>query len=144
MLLSSHIINRGGQDVSFSISKGLGIPFEHAESLKRSLGKTHIAEEDKIRELINIHEEYIFSEIKTVLTVFQKNKNLTISKIMLTGGFCSLDGFEDRIKKIFSCDVEIAQPFSKLEAPISLQETLKNTGTTFATAIGLALRALQN
>lgn len=144
MLLSSHTINRGGQDISFSISKGLGIPFDHAESLKRSLGKTQIVEEAKIRELINMHEEYIISEIKTVLSMFQKTKNATVSKIILTGGSCSLNGFQDKIKQNFSCDVEIALPFSKLESPVSLQETLKNTGTTFATAIGLALRALQN
>ena len=144
ILLSSHTINRGGQDISFSISKGLGIPFDHAEHLKRYLGKTNIAEEAKIRELINMHQEYIVSEIQTVLSTFQKSKNTTVSKIIVTGGGSSLDGFTEKIQKSFSCEVEIAQPFLKLESPVSLQETLKTTGTTFATAIGLALRALQN
>ena len=144
MLLSSHTINRGGQDISFSISKGLGIPFEHAEHLKRSLGKTNIAEESKIRELINTHEEYVLSEIKTVLSTFQKNKNETISKIILTGGGSNLDGLFDKMQKSFAFNIEMAAPFSKLETPVSLQETLKITGTTFSTAIGLALRALQN
>lgn len=144
MLLSSHTINRGGQDISFSISKGLGIPFDHAEHLKRNLGKTKIVEELKIRELIDMHEEYIISEIKTVLTIFQKSKNLTVSKIVLTGGSCLLDGFLEKMKQNFSSDVEFATPFAKLESPISLQETLKITGATFSTAIGLALRALQN
>ena len=143
-LLSSHTINRGGQDISFSISKGLGIPFEHAEHLKRSLGKANIAEEAKIRELVAMHEEYIMSEIKTVLTLFQKTKSVTISKIILTGGSCVLDGFADKLKENFSCEIELSSPFSKLESPVSLQEILKITGTTFSTAIGLALRALQN
>ncbi len=143
-LLSSHTINKGGQEITFSISKGLGIPFDHAEHLKRSLGKTNIAEEAKIRELINIHEEYILSELKTVLTSFQKNKNETISKIILTGGSSLMDGFLEKIKNNFSCEVTVADPFSKLEAPVSLRETLKVTGSTFSTAIGLALRALQD
>jgi type IV pilus assembly protein PilM len=143
-LLSSHTINRGGQDISFSISKGLGIPFDHAEHLKRSLGKANIAEEAKIRELVAMHEEFIISEIKTVLTMFQKTKSATISKMILTGGSCSLDGFPEKLKTNFSCEVELSMPFSKLESPVSLQETLKLTGTTFSTAIGLALRALQN
>lgn len=144
MLLSSHTINRGGQDISFSISKGLGIPFDHAEHLKRSLGKVNIVEEPKIRELVNIHEEYILSEIKTVLTMFQKTKDSTVSKIILTGGACLLDGFSEKMKQNFSTEIELATPFSKLESPVSLQETLKITGATFSTAIGLALRALQN
>ncbi len=144
ILLSSHTINRGGQDISYSISKGLGIPFDHAEHLKRSLGKANITEEQKIRELLTIHEEYIISELKTALTVFQKNKNITISKMLLTGGSANLDGFLDKVRANFSCDVELANPFAKLESPVSLQEVLKTTGVTFATAIGLALRALQN
>lgn len=144
MLLTSHTINRGGQDISFSISKGLGIPFDHAEHLKRSLGKTEIAEESKIRELINLHCEYIISEIKTVLTMFQKTKDLTVSKILLTGGSALIDGFFDKIKQNFSCEVDLSKPFDKLESPVSLKETLKITGATFSTAVGLALRALQN
>jgi type IV pilus assembly protein PilM len=144
MLLSSHTINRGGQDISFSISKGLGIPFDHAEHLKRSLGKTEIAEESKIRELVDIHEGYVISEVKTVLSMFQKSKNTTVSKIVLTGGASLLDGFLEKAKQNFSSDIEMATPFAKLESPVSLQETLKVTGTTFSTAIGLALRALQN
>jgi type IV pilus assembly protein PilM len=144
VLLSSHTINRGGQDISFSISKGLGIPFEHAEHLKRSLGKTSVAEEVKIREIVDMHEEYILSELKTVLSTFQRSKNVTISKMILTGGACSLDGFMEKVHKSFACEVKISDPFSKLEAPISLRETLKITGTTFSTAIGLALRALQS
>ncbi len=144
VLLSSHNINRGGQDISFSISKGLGVPFDQAEHLKRSLGKVKIQEEAKIRELISIHEEFIISEVKTVLSTFQKNMNVTVLKIILTGGGSSLDGFMDKIQNNFSCKVEEADPFSKLESPVSLHETLKQTGTTFSTAIGLALRALQS
>jgi type IV pilus assembly protein PilM len=144
VLLSSHNINRGSQDMSFSISKGLGVPFDQAEHLKRSLGKVQIQEEAKIRELVNIHEEFIISEIKTVLSTFQKKMNITVMKIILTGGGSSLDGFIDKIQKNFSCKVELADPFSKLESPVSLHETLKLTGTTFSTAIGLALRALQS
>jgi type IV pilus assembly protein PilM len=142
LLVASHVINRGGQDVSFTISKSLDIPFEHAESLKRSLGKTQIANEAKIKEVIASHEDYIFSELKVVFSTFQKTKNVTISKIILTGGSSLLDGFKDRLKQNFYCEVELASPFSKLDAPISLQETLKSRGTTFATAIGSALRAL--
>lgn len=144
VLLSSHNINRGGQDISFSISKGLGIPFDQAEHLKRSLGKIQILEEAKIRELISIHEEFIISEIKTVLSTFQKKMNVTVMKIILTGGSSSIDGFMENIQKNFSCKIEMADPFSKLESPVSLHETLKLTGTTFSTAIGLALRALQS
>lgn len=143
LLVSSHTVNRGGQDITFSISKGLGVTFDQAEHLKRSLGKGGIAEEDKIMELISIHEDFAISEINTVIVSFQKKFNKTISKILLTGGGSNLKGFLELAQKSFSCPVDYALPFSKVETPVFLQETLRTTGLTFAPAIGLALRALQ-
>lgn len=144
LLVSSHIINRGGQDITFSISKGLGITFDQAEHLKRSLGKSGVADEQKITELINIHQEYVASEVQTLLSAFQKKFNKTIGKVLLTGGSSGLKGFLELMQKKLACDVEYSMPFSKVETPAFLQETLKTTGLTFAPAIGLALRALQD
>lgn len=144
LLISSHILNRGGQDITFSISKGLGVTFDHAEHLKRSLGKGNVAEEGKILELISVHQEFTLSEISTIVTQFQKKFNKTIQKILLTGGGANLAGFLDATKKTFACEVRVATPFDKLETPVFLQETLLTTGTAFAPAIGLALRALQD
>ena len=144
LLVSSHILNRGGQDITFSISKGLGVTFDHAEHLKRSLGKGVVAEEAKVMELIAIHQEYALSEIATVISQFQQKFNKTIQKILLTGGGANLFGFLDGAKKTFACEVALASPFAKLETPVFLQETLITAGTAFAPAIGLALRALQD
>ncbi len=143
LLISSHTINRGGQDITFSISKGLGVTFDHAEHLKRSLGKGNVADEQEIMELIAIHEDYAVSEIKTVMTAFQKKFNKTLTKVLLAGGGSNLKGFLELMQKSFDCPVEYSLPFSKVETPVFLQETLRSTGLTFAPAIGLALRALQ-
>ncbi len=144
LLVSSHIINRGGQDITFSISKGLGVTFDHAEHLKRTLGKGTVTDEQKIIELIAVHQEYAVSEISTVVMQYQRKFNKTIQKILLTGGGSNLSGFMDLAKKTFACEVELATPFAKLETPVFLQQTLEATGTAFSPAIGLALRALQD
>jgi len=144
LLVSSHIINRGGQDITFSISKGLNTTFDQAEHLKRNLGNGNVADEAKILDLISIHTEYIFSEIQLTLSAFQKKNNKTISKIILTGGGSSLKSFKPDLEKKMTCKVEFADPFSKLETPAFLAESLKTTGLSFTTAIGLALRALQD
>lgn len=144
VLMSSHTVNRGGQDITFSISKGLGITFDQAEHLKRSLSKTGVADEEKILDLISIHEEYVISEVFSLLNAFQKKYNKTVGKVLLTGGSSGLKGFLEMMQKKFPCEVAYALPFSKVETPAFLQETLKTTGLTFAPAIGLALRALQD
>lgn len=144
LLVSSHVINRGGQDITFSISKGLGITFDQAEHLKRSLSKTGVSDEEKILDLVNIHQEYVVSEVQALLNAFQKKYNKTVGKVLLTGGSSGLKGFLDLMKKKLPCEVEYSMPFLKVETPAFLQETLKTTGLTFAPAIGLALRALQD
>jgi type IV pilus assembly protein PilM len=144
LLVSSHTITRGGQDITFSISKGLGVTFDQAEHLKRSLSKTGVVDEAKIIDLISIHEEYVISEVQTLLSAFQKKFNKTISKVLLTGGSSGLKGFLEMVQQRLGCDVEYSLPFSKVETPAFLQDTLKVTGLTFAPAIGLALRALQD
>ncbi len=143
ILVSSHILTRGGQDITFSISKGLGVTFDQAEHLKRSLGKGNVTDQDKIIELMSIHQEYIISEVSTMINQFQKRFGKTVQKILLTGGGANLYGFMDIAKKTFACEVSLAAPFAKLETPVFLQESLLASGTAFAAAIGLALRALQ-
>ena len=144
VLISSHILTKGGQDITLSISKGLGVTFDHAEHLKRSLGKEPIAEEAKIIELASRHHEYILSEISTMISQFQRKYNKTIQKILFTGGGANFKTFIEAAKHTFSCEVTVASPFSKLETPVFLEETLLASGTAFAPAIGLALRALQD
>ncbi|MES2986251.1 MAG: pilus assembly protein PilM [Patescibacteria group bacterium] len=144
LLVSSHTINRGGQDITFSISKGLGVTFDQAEHLKRSLGKSGVADESKILELISVHQEYAVSEVQSVISAFQKKFNKTIGKVLLTGGSSGLKGFLELMQKSLACEVMYSLPFAKVETPAFLQEALKTTGLTFAPAIGLALRALQD
>jgi type IV pilus assembly protein PilM len=48
----SHIINKGSQDITISISQGLQIPMEKAEKIKRNLGNGSVSDEQVIYEVI--------------------------------------------------------------------------------------------
>ncbi|MFA7285544.1 MAG: type IV pilus assembly protein PilM [Candidatus Paceibacterota bacterium] len=143
MVKNYHTIDRGGADITSSISKSLTIPFEKAEELKKEFGLYENQAEKNLGDIIKIHTDYIFSETNNVLLRYEKKYGRTISKVIFTGGGSLLKGLKEEAVNNFKAEVEIGRPFSKVGAPAFLEKVLETTGPEFGVAIGLALRKLQ-
>lgn len=142
LLRTSHVINRGSQDITLAISKSLSIPIAEAENMKRVLGLSGGPEHKELNDVISVTLDYIFYEANRVLINYQQKYAKTITKVVLTGGGVLMKGFGELAKNSFQNEVVYANPFSKLQAPAFLSEQLKNSGPEFAIAIGVALRKL--
>lgn len=140
IIRSSHTVNRGGQDITTTISKSLGLPMDEAEILKREKGV--MGDDKNLDEIIGLGLEHVFSEANRVLLSFEKKHNKAVSKTVLVGGGAALRGLAEIAKSNFKTEVEMGNPFGKLSAPAFLESILKATGPEFAVAIGLALRRL--
>jgi len=138
-----HTIERGGADISNSISKSLGITFAEAEKKKKDFGFFGSSTEKSLSDIIKLHIDYIFSETNSVLLGYEKKYDRTISKVILTGGGCLLKGLKEIAVSNFQAEIEIGHPFSKVGAPEFLEKVLENMGPEFAVALGVALRKLQ-
>ncbi len=143
MIKSYHTIDRGGADISNSISKSLNISFAEAEKMKKDYGLFENPSEKSLADIIRVHVDYIFSETNSVLMGYEKKYNQAVSKIIFTGGGSSLKGLKEVAMNNFQAEVEVGRPFSKVEAPAFLEKVLLTMGPEFAVAIGLALRKLQ-
>ena len=133
-----HVVNKGGQDITQSISTSLGIPFEQAEKKKRAEGF------DASSELVSSTMEYIFYEVSRVITDFERKYSRLVPKIVLTGGGTLLKGLTPLAQKTFpSAEIIPGHAFNKTESPAFLADVLADAGPEFAIAIGLALRKLQ-
>ncbi len=143
ILRSSHMINRGSQNITNELSKSLGISLEDAEYLKREKGIQGEINGIKIENIVDITLNYIFSEANQILLAYQKKYNRNISKVMLVGGGSALKGIADVAKNSFQTEVVAGDPFGKVVAPAFLEKVLKDTGPEFAVAVGVALRRLQ-
>lgn len=139
----SHIINKGSQEITVSISKGLNVTFDRAEHVKRNLGTSSPQEEKNVYEIISLTLDFIFSEANTVILNYQRRFNKPVSKVILTGGGVAMKGVYELAKANFQTEVVLGDPFLKVEAPAFLEDVLKVTGLEFSTALGLALRKLQ-
>jgi len=143
VLQSSHLINKGSQDVTIALSKSLGIDIERAEEMKRNpstlgneISKEHFSE------VVSLPFSHIFAEANSALVDYQNKHNKTVSKVILSGGGSLSEGLIELAKKNFKIEVIMSDPFERLDAPVFLKSTLKSIGPEFAVAIGLALEAL--
>jgi len=138
---ASHIINRGGQDMTMSLSKSLGMSVEKAERTKRENGLV-ASSTGTPQEPLLLTLEHIFSEANRVLLNYQRKYNKNVERVVLTGGGAALKELLPRAQERFETEVEIADPFSKIETPAFLEEVLREVGPEFAVAVGAALRKL--
>ena len=143
MVKSYHTIDRGGADISQSISESLSIPFFEAEKMKKEFGLFGNPTEKSLADIIKTHIDYIFSETNNVLLGYEKNYNRTISKVIFTGGGSLLKGIKEVAANNFRVEIETGHPFSKVHTPAFLEKVLETMGPEFAVALGLALRKLQ-
>jgi type IV pilus assembly protein PilM len=142
ILRSSHILNKGSQDITLALSNALSISVNEAENMKRVYGLTGGPEHKELTEIITINLDYIFYEANATLLNYQKKYNRTISKVILTGGGVLVKGFTELAKISFQTEVVYANPFGKIETPAFISDKLAIAGPEFAVAIGAALRRI--
>ncbi len=133
----SHTIGRGGQDLTLALAKSHGIPFTEAENAKRQKG---LGPSDVGSAVL----EFVFSEARRIYLTYQRKEGKAISQVVLVGGGAELQGVADIAARYFDASIAIGSPFNKVAAPAFIAPVLKSTGPSFASAVGLALRALQS
>jgi type IV pilus assembly protein PilM len=143
LVLSSHTINKGSQEITSNIARILNVDIEEAEVIKRSVGMGKTSNGNELSEAVSVIADTIFSEANRFLFDYQKKTNQNVKSVFLTGGGSALKGFKDLASDNFKVDVIPGNPFEKVEVPAFLEEILKATGPEFTVAAGVALRCLR-
>jgi len=141
----SHTVNRGSQDITLAFSRAFNLTVKEAEMMKRENGaqQSQGNNAQSAESIANGSLEYVFSEANRVVANYQHKYNKNISKTIVTGGGVNLKGFAERAKERVQMTIEVANPFAKVDAPAFLEDVLKQAGSEFTVAIGVALRRLQ-
>jgi len=139
VVMLSHAINAGSQDITRAISISGNVSIAQAEALKKEEGLSGDAAHGS-PELVFSR---IFSEAHRAIMQFETAQKKTISSIVLTGGGGVTRELGAYAKNTFSIDVRVADPFAKTEAPAFMRPVLKEIGPEFAVAVGVALRKLE-
>jgi len=139
---TSHLVNRGSQDVTIGISKALNMSMLHAEELKRKQGLGRPPEGQDIEKVALLTLDYTFSEANRVLLNYQKKYGKNVGEVTLSGGGALMKGIKELAERHLQTSVKLGDPFSRVETPAFLEQALKEAGPSFVVAIGLALRKL--
>lgn len=143
IIKDSHIINKGSQDITINVASALAVTPEQAEKLKRNYSHNTSEQDLKIKEIIDLTISPIFGQTNATIVNYGRRFNKVVSRIILVGGGCLLNGMKEYVEEKVGIPVVMAHPFSRTQTPAFLQEVLSESGSTFATAMGLALRKLQ-
>ncbi|HRH30584.1 MAG TPA: type IV pilus assembly protein PilM [Candidatus Paceibacterota bacterium] len=136
-----HMVNRGMNDLTSSISKGMSISYDQAEVKKRENGM--VGPDVAVSDACRLFVDNIFAEISNTVLQFERKYNRAVTKVMFSGGGSLLPGLMEYAVSQFQSEVVFADPFSKVESPAFLEDVLRAGGPEFSIAVGLALRALE-
>lgn len=142
VLQETHIINSGSQNITTSISKSLSLDMKKAEQLKREVGVSGVGQDEAVLKASSVVLDSLLSDAKRVMLGYQRKHNVSVSKVILTGGGSILKGLVEKASQALEMEAELAHPFSKVETPAFLEDVLREAGPEFAVAIGVALRKL--
>ncbi len=137
------LVNKGSQDMTLAIAHSLEVAFDKAETIKKENGLVVTPEHPHVPDLLKVHLADIFQEMNSTILAYEKRYNKNIGKIIFTGGGAMTKGLLEYAKQSFAAELVVADPFSKVDAPVFLGGVLKTTGPEFSVAVGLALKLLQ-
>lgn len=137
-----HHTNMGGEALTAALAESLKVGFADAEALKREHGVAPGATDARVRTALEPVADRALVAGKRVLDAYEQQGGTPIEKIILTGGGAQLAGLIERASEMFGRPVVRANPFDKVAYPPELEKTLSESGGSFSTAMGVALRRL--
>jgi len=146
-LKMSYSFDMSGNELTEVISKGLGVDYKTAENLKEKYGiistPSQGAPASEVREILLPLVDVILKEIEKISQDFYQTEGKEIQKFILAGASAFLPGLKEYFRNYFKKEIEIANPFFNLFCPPILEKTLKEMGSSYAIAVGMALRGLE-
>lgn len=137
------LIPAGGDDLTQALTLRLAIDAEQAEELKRTLGLTTAAvpgNEAAVTIIREVTTELLNSLRNTVNYFTNTRPNLSVTRIVLTGGGAQLGGFAEALKELTRLPVVAPDPSGSVALGRGVDsDALQQTRGAFLVALGLAL-----
>jgi len=128
----------GGYEITKAIARSLNVGFEKAEELKKKEGlKT---EQKALSEATLPLVDMIIFETKKIMTNYENEKKIKISKIIVTGGLTNMPGFMDYLKQKTGIEVSVGNPFARIVYQDTLKPIEGELATSLSVAVGAAMR----
>ncbi|MBI3793995.1 MAG: type IV pilus assembly protein PilM [Nitrospinae bacterium] len=135
----------GASVISEEIQKGLSIGFGEAEKMKLGEIPDGRTKEEVIKNVLGGVEE-ICIEFRKTFDMFEKNSDIKISKIYLSGGGAMMDGMDRLVGDQLGISTEMINPFDKITFSDKRfdPQYLEAMAPSAVVSLGLALRTTED
>ncbi|MDA8597071.1 type IV pilus assembly protein PilM [Candidatus Pacebacteria bacterium] len=137
-----HRVYEGGVTGTKRIAQALNISFAEAEDLKRS----YTPEISNAREIFKAYITTVdrsVQEFKRVIEQYEARIEGQVDRVVMIGGGAQFQGVSRHVADLLARDVEFGKPFERVAYPAFMEDVLTEAGTSFATALGAALRPFE-
>jgi type IV pilus assembly protein PilM len=140
VLMYSRSITLGGEFLSKSVAKGLGLDSNQADQFKRKFGVTLDKLEGKVYRSLKPVLAMIVDEVQRSMEYISKQYGLKIDLIVLSGGSAKLPEINNFFEHTFNIKTQVANPWENIVYPAGVQQDIMFSAPDYSVAVGLALR----
>ncbi len=134
-------ITTGGSAVTRAVAQDLGFEVSQAEEYKKTYGLDANQLEGKVMQSIKPVFDVVVNEIRRALAYYLgKRPEDPIKRAIVTGGASLMPGLVVYLANSLGLEVQIGNPWDKVNLPPSNKQTLTDRSVEFATCVGLAMR----
>ena len=138
----SRNVDLGGSEFTDVISESLSVTADRAETYKKGSRDFLNAKESSVRFPAL---DMIISEVERVVATYKKkNPSISINNVILSGGAAHMTGLGPYLSKKLALEVTLGNPWSHIVYDRTLEPFVKNMGTAYSVALGLALRGFDH
>ena len=134
-------IDAGGNEITNAICESMSISRPRAEIFKK--GDKDFLNTTESPIIIPVLE-LIAGESKRILNTYkEKNKELLLDGVLLSGGTAKMKGLEEYFSRSLGTAVSIGNPWKQIAFQTEAKPLVENLGCLFSVALGLALRGME-
>lgn len=140
LLQRMYRIPSGSVEITKQIASQLKKTLAEAEIIKKTV-TTNDEEFAIVQKIYNNHFNRALTEFSHVLNEYTDVTEFSFDAIVLTGGGALFPDFTKQVSEVLGQPVVVSNSFDKVAYPAFMEDTLKEIGPTFTTALGSALRS---
>ncbi len=137
----SHNYEVGGFEITQAIARSLNVSLKRAEELKRSFGLKEV-DNNVINKVMSSLLDMIVFETKKTIHNYEELRQRKMAQVLLVGGMANMPRFIEYFGEKLGLPVLPGNPLARIVVPPALEPVRAELSSTFAIALGLAMRQL--
>lgn len=135
-------IDAGGNEITNAICDSMSISRQRADIFKK--GDRDFLNTTESAIIIPVLELISNESLRIINAYREKNRDFKLSATVLSGGTAKMKGLAQYFSRNLNVEVTVADPWKKISVDPMAKKLVDDLGSSFAVALGLALRGVED